>query len=107
MLPRLDEIGTVLGGGKLGQLGAAGKGAALVAEVQGRVKTASAKAGKLLGPILGTANVSAFAKGAGQEAQAAAESVIRRNIGDYSLGQIGGFVAVAAVAGYMLYKALR
>src|SRR5687768_2362696 len=107
MLPSLDDLGIVLGGGKLGAAGAGGKTAALVSDVQGRVRVAANKAGKLLGPILGTANVSAFAGGAGASAQAAADKVIRRTFGGFTLGQIGGFAAVALVGIYLAYRALK
>lgn len=107
-LPSLSDIeasvGAFVSSGKLGQVGAGAAAADAASKLQTDVLSYMNKAGAFLGPILGTAGVNALAAGAAGTATTAQESFNQKYLGGYSYAQIGGVVAVGALA---LYLALR
>lgn len=108
LIPSLSDIsakfGVAIGSGSYGQVAAGAAAAKLTSEIQTDVLSYMNKAGKLLGPILGTAGTAAFVSGASPAADAAQAQFNVKYLGGYSTAQIGGIVAIGALVLYLVLR---
>lgn len=109
-IPRLKDIPALFGAfTSSGPLGAAGAGAVAssqVSKIQAGILAAANRAGKILGPVLGTAGATSFASGAATAATASENRVESKYLG-FTVSQIGGYLAVGLVGGYLLWSMKR